>query len=77
MEARKLQVFVAEALEGRELLSTYYVATSGSDANPGTVAKPFKTIQRGADVGVAGDVVLVRAGVYRETVRVKHSCKRA
>src|SRR3989449_5422118 len=27
----------------------YYVATSGNDANPGTAAQPFATIQHAAD----------------------------
>ena len=66
-------VVIAEALESRELLSTYYVSTSGADANPGTFAAPFRTIQRGANAAAAGDVVMVRGGVYRETVRVPRS----
>src|SRR4051812_40506233 len=41
---RSRQVVAVEALEGRELLSTYYVATNGTDDNPGTAAKPFRTI---------------------------------
>jgi hypothetical protein len=49
--------------------TTYYVATSGSDSNPGTLAAPLQTIQRAAELAQAGDTVLVREGVYRETVR--------
>src|SRR3954454_1673410 len=63
----------AEPLEPRELLSTYYVSTTGGDANPGTLAAPFKTIQRAANAASAGDTVIVRAGTYRETVRVPRS----
>src|SRR3712207_1569910 len=37
-----------EELESRVLLSSYYVSTSGSDSNAGTLAKPFRTIQRAA-----------------------------
>ena len=48
--------------------ATYFVAPSGADSNPGTIAAPFKTIQRAANAAVAGDVVEIRAGVYRETV---------
>ncbi len=47
--------------------TTYYVATSGDDENPGTSTAPFKTIQRGADVVEPGDTVLVRPGVYADT----------
>lgn len=46
---------------------TYVVdAARGSDLNPGTTGKPFKTIQKGVDVAIAGDTVLVRDGFYRE-----------
>lgn len=51
----------------------YYVSPSGSDDNPGTFEKPFKTIQKAADVATAGQVVAVRGGVYRESVIPKHS----
>ena len=42
----------------------YFVATTGSDANPGTLAQPFATLQKGATVAVAGDTVYVRGGIY-------------
>ena len=43
----------------------YYVATTGSDSNPGTVDQPFATLQKGHDVAVAGDTVYIRGGTYR------------
>src|SRR5262245_48229878 len=46
----------------------YYVATTGSDGNPGTLGQPFQTIQKAASVMVAGDTAYIRAGTYRETV---------
>jgi len=49
--------------------ATYYVATSGDNANSGTaVGQPFKTIQKAADVMQAGDTVLIRGGTYRESI---------
>jgi len=49
--------------------TTYFVATNGSDANPGTnLAAPFQTIQHAAAIVVAGDLCFIRAGVYRETL---------
>ena len=39
-----------------------------SDTNPGTAAQPFATIQKAASVAVAGDVVKIRGGTYRETI---------
>ena len=44
--------------------TTYFVSPNGNDANPGTEAKPFKTLQKGADVVNAGDTVIVEDGVY-------------
>jgi hypothetical protein len=46
---------------------TYYVSTTGSDGNPGTMGLPFATIQHGIDVAGGGDSVLVMAGVYTGT----------
>ena len=40
----------------------FYVATTGNDANPGTLAKPWKTIQHAADT--ATGTVWIRAGTY-------------
>jgi hypothetical protein len=39
-----------------------------ADQNPGTASQPFATLQKAASVAVAGDVVNIRAGTYRETV---------
>jgi hypothetical protein len=48
--------------------TTYYVATNGNDSNKGSIRSPWQTIQHAADTAVAGDTVLVRAGVYNEHV---------
>ena len=45
-----------------------FVSPKGSDKNPGTRAKPVKTIQRGVKLAPVGGTVVVRKGVYRETV---------
>ena len=39
-----------------------------SDNNPGTNDKPFLTINKSAQIVKAGERVLIRAGIYRETV---------
>jgi parallel beta-helix repeat protein/VCBS repeat-containing protein len=44
--------------------STFYVATTGSDSNPGTQALPWKTIQKAANTMTAGDTVTVESGDY-------------
>lgn len=43
-------------------------AAHASDDNPGTEARPLKTIQAAANVAQAGDTVLVKAGIYREEI---------
>jgi hypothetical protein len=45
-----------------------YVSPSGSDAGPGTEARPWRTIQKAAEAARAGDTIYVRAGTYRERV---------
>ena len=50
------------------LATDYYVATAGSDSDPGTFAAPFATIQRAADMVSAGDTVYIRGGSYHEAV---------
>ena len=53
--------------------TTYYVATNGSDSNPGTEQQPWRTIQHAAENVSAGDTVLVRGGVYNEHVATRAS----
>ena len=56
----------------------YYVSTSGNDENPGTGRRSaFLTLQKAADVMVAGDTCFVSGEIYRETVKLKHSGTRA
>lgn len=50
-------------------MTEYHVATSGVDLNPGTVEKPFKSVNHAAQIADAGDTVIVHEGTYREWVR--------
>ena len=50
-----------------------YVAPTGNDANSGTDRKPLLTIQAAVNQMVAGDVCLIRAGTYREAVKIQKS----
>src|SRR5215212_6685152 len=64
--AARLSV-LAEPLESRFLLSTYYVSSSGgADTNADTSdGAAFRTLQKAADRATSpGDVVVVRAGTY-------------
>jgi parallel beta-helix repeat protein len=53
-----------EALERREVLSTYYVAPGGNNAGAGSNLAPWATLQHAANSVRAGDTVVVRAGNY-------------
>jgi hypothetical protein len=44
--------------------STYYVATNGSDANPGSADRPWRTLARGASLAPDGAVIRVFSGTY-------------
>jgi hypothetical protein len=51
----------------------FYVATTGKDSNPGSVAAPWRTIQHAADTARAGSTVYVRGGIYEELVSISAS----
>lgn len=51
----------------------YYVAPVGNDSHAGTRAAPWRTIGFALDQADAGDTVYLRAGVYREAVRMPRS----
>jgi parallel beta-helix repeat protein len=46
--------------------NAYFVATDGSDSNPGTKSSPFRTIKKGLSVLRAGYTLYIRAGTWRE-----------
>ena len=43
----------------------YYVASDGSDANPGWFESPFGTFNHAIAVAAPGDTIYVRGGTYR------------
>ena len=53
--------------------NTYYVATTGNDANPGTQSAPFRTINKAARSVQAGDTVRVLPGEYIVTAAASGS----
>lgn len=58
------QVFLPMVSGGRG----FYVAPNGSDANPGTLLLPWKTIGKAAQMVGPGDTVYIRDGIYAEMV---------
>lgn len=56
-------------LGGEEVdAATYYVATTGNDANAGTESKPFRTLKKGASLLKPGDTLYVKSGTYAEAL---------
>jgi len=56
--------------------ATYYISPyqrGASDSNPGTEVRPFKTIGKATELLRPGDTLLIRAGLYRETVILSQS----
>lgn len=51
----------------------YYVSTSGSDSNAGTLNAPWKTLQHAADVATAGSTVYIRGGTYNQKLKITKS----
>jgi PA14 domain/Right handed beta helix region len=63
--------FSSQALTAKE--PGFVVAMNGADSNPGTLERPFRSIQHCASIVTAGQHCLIRAGTYRETVRPAQS----
>ena len=52
-------------------MTTYYVATNGSDSGKGTSSSPWRTISKAMQANLKpGDEVVVRSGTYKEGVDV-------
>jgi parallel beta-helix repeat protein len=45
---------------------TFYVDTQGSDSNPGTQKKPWRTIEYAGQTAKPADTILIRGGEYQE-----------
>ncbi|GBC99141.1 hypothetical protein HRbin17_01662 [bacterium HR17] len=77
MAMGKVMVFLTlmAVVTGNPIFAATYIVDiqhpKASDTNPGTPELPFKTISKAAEVVQAGDTVIVKAGVYRETVRMQ------
>jgi len=62
-------LFAHPSAQARE----YYIGTQGDDANEGSQAAPFRTMQHAADLMVPDDTCIVLNGRYTETVRLTRS----
>ncbi|HAQ19266.1 MAG TPA: right-handed parallel beta-helix repeat-containing protein [Prolixibacteraceae bacterium] len=59
-----LLVLITSVISAKE----YHVSVNGNDKNDGSVTNPFRTINFAAQLAVAGDVITVHAGTYRERI---------
>lgn len=53
--------------------AVFYVSPSGNDANPGTLAAPWKTLRKAANTLTAGQTVYLRGGVYDAYFAINNS----
>src|SRR4249920_2157465 len=60
-----LGVAVLVSCSSDALARDYYISATGSDTAAGTLAQPFRTIQRAASVMVAGDTAYIRTHLPR------------
>ncbi|GLR61135.1 choice-of-anchor Q domain-containing protein [Rhizobium indigoferae] len=52
-------------------MTTYYVATTGSDSGNGSTTSPFRTISEAMSANLRpGDEVVVKAGTYNESINI-------
>lgn len=56
---------------------SWYVATTGNDANSGTVESPLKSVSKALLRVNPGDTIFLREGVYHEFVTPTRSGKKA
>ena len=60
-------------LSGQVQAATYYVAPDGDDNNDGSNAAPYATFSQANNMLTAGDTLIVKAGVYRQTMTISKS----
>jgi hypothetical protein len=61
-------VTVPQTAHNYVLFRNYYIALSGSDSNPGTMAKPFQHFAKFVGTAKPGDTGYVRGGTYNDYV---------
>jgi hypothetical protein len=52
---------------------TFHVSPTGDDAHQATEAEPLRTVQKAANRARAGDTIVLHAGIYAQTVVLRHS----
>ena len=60
-----LSVLLAASVSAAGAGASWHVSPTGDDASPGSVEKPFATVQRAQQAAAAGDTVFLRGGTYQ------------
>ena len=63
-----LMFALATLMPGLSYATTYFVAMTGNDSNPGTEILPFRSIKYGVSSLSAGDTLYVKSGTYNESI---------
>jgi hypothetical protein len=67
-------LFCLTAASNTARAANYYLdVVNGDDSNPGTETQPWKTLAKACNTAQATDTVLVRAGIYNESLRPVNS----
>ncbi|MEO7508115.1 MAG: hypothetical protein ABIZ95_12810, partial [Pyrinomonadaceae bacterium] len=66
MNSAVVRAALFESLELRQLMSTYYMATNGSDSAAGSNAAPFASFNKAYTVMGSGDTLIVKNGTYNQ-----------
>ena len=73
MRFRILFVLMCATAALGQINTSYSVATTGNDSNPGTETLPWRTVQHAADTARAGSTVNVHGGIYEELLSLNAS----
>ncbi len=68
-----LSALMAQAAPAAEIDCTLYAAPGGSESGPGTIDRPYGSVERMAERLRPGDTGCLRAGSYAENVTITHS----
>ena len=67
---KRLSQLLFTALPIMAVATEIHVSPKGNDTNPGTVDKPFRTIQAAVNRLNPGDECIVHNGIYRESIEI-------
>ena len=65
-----IKIIVLFAITTQVHAKDVYVSTSGSDTNSGTYESPYRTLAKAVSVMSAGDVCIIRGGIYEEELNI-------